>query len=100
MRSFFEFAIRKGWAKVAHADAIQAPKSEKKLPKTLDVDQTAQFERARRFSLGATRPLLLELIYSSGLRLAEVVGLNLTDIDLRDSMVTVLGKGSKQRMLP
>jgi integrase/recombinase XerC len=43
---------------------------------------------------------LLELIYSSGLRLAEVVGLNLHDIDVRDAMLTVLGKGSKQRMLP
>ena len=101
MRSFFEFAMRKGWAKINPADAIQAPKSEKKLPKTLDVDQTAQFVSVQGDSVLALRDrALLELIYSSGLRLAEVVGLNLTDIDLRDAMVTVLGKGSKQRMLP
>lgn len=101
MRSFFEFAIRKGWAKNNPADAIQAPKSPKKLPKTLDVDQTAQFVSVEGDSILALRDrALLELIYSSGLRLAEVVGLNLRDMDLQDAMVTVLGKGSKTRMLP
>ncbi|RYZ84436.1 MAG: tyrosine recombinase XerC, partial [Moraxellaceae bacterium] len=83
------------------ADAIQAPKSPKKLPKTLDVDQTAQFVSVANDSILSLRDrALLELIYSSGLRLAEVVGLNLRDIDLQDAMVTVLGKGNKTRMLP
>jgi integrase/recombinase XerC len=101
MRSFFEFAIRKQWIKNNPADAIQAPKSPKKLPKTLDVDQTAKFVEVVGESTLATRDrAMLELMYSSGLRLAEVVGLNLQDIDLSDSMVTVLGKGSKTRMLP
>jgi integrase/recombinase XerC len=101
MRSFFEFAIRKEWVKINPADAIQAPKSPKKLPKTLDVDQTAQFVSVEGDSVLALRDrALLELIYSSGLRLAEVVGLNLADVDLRDQMVTVLGKGNKQRILP
>ncbi len=100
-RSFFEFAIRQGWANSNPADAIQAPKSEKKLPKILDVDQTAQFVNLPGDSALALRDrALLELIYSSGLRLAEVVGLNLGDMDLRDAMVTVLGKGAKQRNLP
>ncbi len=101
MRSFFAFAIRKGWAKNNPADAIQAPKSAKKLPKTLDVDQTAQFVSVEGDSILALRDrALLELIYSSGLRLAEVVGLNLSDVDLKEGMVTVLGKGNKTRMLP
>ncbi|GGY82963.1 tyrosine recombinase XerC [Cellvibrio zantedeschiae] len=101
MRSFFAFAIRKGWAKNNPADAIQAPKSPKKLPKTLDVDQTAQFVSVEGDSILALRDrALLELIYSSGLRLAEVVGLNLHDMDLQEGMVTVLGKGNKSRMLP
>ena len=101
MRSFFEFAIRKEWAKNNPADAIQAPKSAKKLPKTLDVDQTAKFVEVQGDSILATRDrAMLELMYSSGLRLAEVVGLNLQDLDLSDSMVTVLGKGDKTRMLP
>jgi len=101
MRSFFEFAIRNGWAKNNPADAIQAPKSPKKLPKTLDVDQTAQFVSVQGDSELALRDrALLELIYSSGLRLAEVVGLDLQNIDMHEEMVTVLGKGNKQRMLP
>lgn len=101
LRSFFEFAIRNHWANNNPADAIQAPKSPKKLPKTLDVDQTAQFVEVEGDSVLAIRDrALLELIYSSGLRLAEVVGLNLQDLDLDDAMLTVLGKGNKTRMLP
>jgi len=101
LRSFFEFAIHRGWANNNPADTIQAPKSAKKLPKTLDVDQTAQFVSVNGDSQLALRDrALLELIYSSGLRLAEVVGLNLADIDVQDAMVSVLGKGSKTRMLP
>lgn len=101
MRSFFDFAIRNQWIKNNPADAIQAPKSPKKLPKTLDVDQTAQFVDVQGDSVLAVRDhALLELIYSSGLRLAEVVGLNLSDIDLTDALVTVTGKGNKTRLLP
>lgn len=101
MRSFFEFAIRNKWAPNNPADSIQAPKSPKKLPKTLDVDQIAKFVQVEGDSVLALRDhALLELIYSSGLRLAEVVGLNLHDIDLADAMITVLGKGNKTRILP
>lgn len=101
MRSFFRFAIRSGWIKNDPADGIQAPKSPRKLPKTLDADQTAQFIEVDGEGFITRRDrALLEIIYSSGLRLAEVTGLNLTDLDLGEGMVTVLGKGSKQRMLP
>lgn len=101
LRSFFEFAIRNHWAKINPADGIQAPKSPKKLPKVLDADQTAQFVEIDGDSTLAVRDrALLELIYSSGLRLAEVVGLDLNDIDLAEGLVTVTGKGSKQRVLP
>ena len=101
MRSFFAFAIRNGWAKNNPADAIQAPKSPKKLPKTLDVDQTAQFVSVQGESdLDLRDRALLELMYSSGLRLAEVVGLDVNHIDLQDQMVIVKGKGNKTRMLP
>jgi integrase/recombinase XerC len=101
MRSFFEFAIRNHWMSNNPADAIQAPKSPKKLPKTLDVDQAAQFVVIQGESALALRDTaLLELMYSSGLRLAETVSLNLNDVDLRDALVTVTGKGSKTRLLP
>lgn len=101
LRSFFRFAIKCGWMKNNPADGIQAPKSPQKLPKTMDVDQTAQFVEVGGDSFIARRDrALLELIYSSGLRLAEVTGLDLSDIDLQEGMVNVTGKGSKQRILP
>lgn len=101
MRSFFEFAIRHGWIKNNPADGIQAPKSPKKLPKTLDVDQAAQFVSIDGDStLGLRDHALFELMYSSGLRLAEAVGLNVLDVDLNDALVTVTGKGNKTRILP
>lgn len=101
MRSFFEFAIRNGWMKTNPADAIQAPKSAKKLPQTLDVDQAAQFVAIEGESNLALRDrALLELIYSSGLRLAEAVGLDMLHLDLQDALVTVKGKGNKTRILP
>jgi integrase/recombinase XerC len=101
MRSFFEFAIRNNWTTNNPADAIQAPKSSKKLPNTLDVDQAAQFVAVKGDSVLALRDCaLLELIYSSGLRLAEAVGLNLLDVDLAEALVTVTGKGNKTRLLP
>ncbi|ARU28219.1 tyrosine recombinase XerC [Cellvibrio sp. PSBB006] len=101
LRSFFRFAIKRGWMKNNPADGIQAPKSPKKLPKTLDADQTSQFVEVTGDSFIACRDrALLELVYSSGLRLAEVTGLNVTDVDLKEGMVNVVGKGSKQRILP
>lgn len=101
MRSFFAFAIRNGWASNNPADAIQAPKSAKKLPKTLDVDQAAQFVSVSGDSALALRDrALFELMYSSGLRLAEAVGIDVLDVDLQDALVSVTGKGNKARLLP
>lgn len=101
LRSFFNFCIRNNWCVNNPADNIQAPKSQRALPKTLDVDQSAQFVDIKGDSFLARRDrALLELIYSSGLRLSETTGLNLFDLDLTAGMVQVLGKGNKQRALP
>lgn len=101
LRGFFRYGIKQGWLAADPADGISAPKSPKRLPKTLDVDQTAQFVSLEGDDFLRLRDhALLELIYSSGLRLAEVVGLNLSDIDWGEAMVTVLGKGNKTRTLP
>ncbi len=101
LRSFFQFCIRRGWMKNNVADGISAPKSPKRLPKTLDVDQTAQFVAVEGDDFINKRDrALLELIYSSGLRLAEVTSLNVNDIDWGDAMLTVTGKGRKTRVLP
>lgn len=101
IRSFFTFAMGLQWMTTNPADGIAAPKSPKKLPKTLDVDQAAQFVNVSADSELALRDAaLLELIYSSGLRLSEAVGANTDDIDWAQAIILVRGKGSKERLLP
>lgn len=102
LRSFFQFCIKRQWMSNNIADGIAAPKSPKKLPKTLDVDQAIQFVEVEGDNFIQQRDrALVELIYSSGLRLAEVVALNLNDIDWGDAMLWVIaGKGDKSRVLP
>lgn len=101
LRSFFQFCIRRGWLKNNIADGITAPKSPKALPKTLDADQAAQFVQVEGDDFINKRDrALVELIYSSGLRLAEAVSLDINDIDWGDAMLTVTGKGRKTRTLP
>jgi len=101
VRSFLAFLLREGAVRHNAALEVRAPKAARRLPQTLDVDQMA-----RLLSVTPADPLqlrdlaLMELLYSSGLRLAEVVGLRLTDLDLSDRQVRVLGKGSKQRIVP
>jgi integrase/recombinase XerC len=101
LRSFFQFCIRRGWLKNNIAEGISAPKSPKALPKVLDADQAAQFVQVEGDDFINKRDrALVELIYSSGLRLAETVSLNINDIDWGDAMLTVTGKGKKTRTLP
>ncbi|HQQ63075.1 MAG TPA: tyrosine recombinase XerC [Pseudomonadales bacterium] len=81
--------------------AIRAPKSPRKLPRTLDVDQMNQLLSIEGDSWLEKRDhAMLELFYSSGLRLAELAGLDLTALNLDEGLVRVLGKGSKARIVP
>lgn len=101
LRSFFRFAIRERWIKVNPADDIQAPKAPKKLPKTLDVDQAVQFVNIKGDDFINCRDrAMVELFYSSGLRLTELINIDVIDIDFRDALIVVTGKGNKQRTLP
>lgn len=101
IRSFFRFLIRSGAATNNPANGIRAPKTPRRLPATLDVDQTAQLLASDDQSDVGVRDLaLMELIYSSGLRLSEAVGLNLADLDDGSGTVTVIGKGKKTRIVP
>ncbi|HEX9474874.1 MAG TPA: tyrosine recombinase XerC [Steroidobacteraceae bacterium] len=101
LRTFFAFLLREGLVRHNPALDIRAPKAGRRLPHALDVDQMG-----RLLAMPATGPLgqrdlaMMELLYSSGLRLAELVGLNLADLDLADRTVRVLGKGSKTRIMP
>ncbi|HWQ94410.1 MAG TPA: tyrosine recombinase XerC [Gammaproteobacteria bacterium] len=80
---------------------ILAPKSGRRLPATLDVDQMARLLDIKMTEGLACRDhALMELCYSSGLRLAELVGLDVRDIDLTDATVRITGKGNKVRVVP
>lgn len=81
---------------------IRPPKPHKHLPPTLDADEAVQLVNVRDDDNPITRRdhAILELFYSSGLRLAELTNLNLTDIDLDERLVRVIGKGNRERILP
>jgi len=101
LRCLFRFLLREN--QVAHnpADGVSAPKSKRPLPKVLDVDQMSRLLDIKdKQPLSIRDRALMELMYSSGLRLAELVGLNMNDLDQRDAIITVTGKGNKTRVLP
>jgi integrase/recombinase XerC len=101
LRSFYEFLMREGHARRNPALDVQAPKSKKRLPATLDADQMARLLNFRADdSVSARDKAMMELFYSSGLRLSELTGLDLAAIDLKDRTVRVVGKGSKTRIVP
>ncbi|HET8691090.1 MAG TPA: tyrosine recombinase XerC [Steroidobacteraceae bacterium] len=101
LRGFFNYLIREKALDANPAADIRAPKAARRLPKTLDVDQvTKLLEHRPKDGLGRRDVAMLELLYSSGLRLSELAGLDVTDLDLADRTVRVLGKGSKTRVLP
>jgi integrase/recombinase XerC len=101
IRSFFEFLVRKRWLKSNPAYEVRAPKVVRRLPETLDADQMAHLLEIPQDDIFATRDLaIMELLYSSGLRLAELVGLDLVGLDLKNREVRVMGKGSKERIVP
>jgi len=101
VRSLCRFLIREGELAHEPAAGVQAPKARKRLPTTLDADTMARLLEFRSDErLGVRDKAIMELFYSSGLRLAELLGLDLTDLDLRDRTVRVLGKGRKARIVP
>lgn len=101
IRAFYRYLLKQGKVKNNPAEGIVAPKSPRKLPKVLDADQTAQLvEIDDDDTLAIRDKAMLELIYSSGLRLAELISLDLNDIDFNDRILTVTGKGNKTRSVP
>jgi len=101
LRSFYNFLIRKRLLKNNPAVDIRAPKAAKKLPDTLDTDSLSQLLNIPANSDLAIRDrAIMELFYSSGLRLSELVNLNLDSIDLKEKSLRAIGKGNKERLLP
>jgi integrase/recombinase XerC len=102
LRTFFRYLVREGVLSANPAEAVSTPKRNRYLPKTLSVDEaTTLMERGHGTTLLALRDLaILELLYSSGLRVSELTGLNVGGLDLRENLVRVLGKGRKERIVP
>ena len=100
-RSFLQFLVREKQITHNPGRGLRAPKSPHKLPAVLDVDQVNSLLAGNETTPVALRDqAIMELFYSSGLRLAELVSLNNPDIDLAEGIVTVTGKGAKTRILP
>jgi integrase/recombinase XerC len=101
VRTFYEYLMREGYAKNNPALDVRAPKTKKRLPATLDADQMGRLLDFRvDDTLSARDKAMMELFYSSGLRLSELVGLDVSGVDLQDRTVRVLGKGHKTRIVP
>jgi len=101
IRSFYDYLLREGWVRRNPALGVSAPKSRRALPGVLDVDRvSALLEFSPDDVLGVRDRAIMELMYSSGLRLSEVVALDLGDVDLREGLVAVTGKGRKRRIVP
>ncbi len=100
-RSFFRFCQKQNIINKNPCDNIQAPKPERKLPKALDVDEVSRLLNVKPQSFTDLRDFaILELIYSSGLRLTELVNIDIDHLDLRGQSLRVTGKGNKVRELP
>lgn len=101
VRTFLAWLVTEGVIGANPALNVQAPKPPRRLPSTLDADQVASLlEFAGDDDVAVRDRAMLELFYSSGLRLAELVGLDIHAIDFGDRTVRVLGKGSKSRVVP
>ena len=101
LRTYYKFLIREGYCKVNPVAVIRNPKGESRLPKSLDVDQVSELlANSPKTDIEKRDSAIFELLYSSGLRVSELVSINLSDIDLRSGVVHVLGKGNKARLVP
>ncbi len=100
-RSWFRWLLKNGVVAANPADGVRGPKAPRNLPQVLDVDEAVQLvELDTDAQLGTRDRALLELLYSSGLRVSELCGLHWNMLDLGNGLVTVTGKGNKQRTVP
>ena len=102
LKSFFKYCLRRSWIEKNPAYFVKSPKIPKKLPTVLSTDQTRrlfQLIDVHDF-ISARDAAILELFYASGIRLSELVNLQLKDIQFNNNLISVLGKGNKQRLLP
>ncbi|HEV2295643.1 MAG TPA: tyrosine recombinase XerC [Tepidisphaeraceae bacterium] len=102
LRSFYKFLIRRSLVSVNPLSTIRTPKQEKRLPKCLDLEQVQKLLEAPGDAdlLSARDKAMLEVLYSSGIRVSELVELETADLDLQEGVLRVKGKGRKDRLTP
>ncbi|MXY05300.1 MAG: tyrosine recombinase XerC [Gammaproteobacteria bacterium] len=101
LRSFFRYLEKQGVVNANPAAGVRSPKRGNRLPKTLDADLTAKLFDAKPGNALEKRDLaMIELLYGSGIRLSELVSIDLHELDLTNGMVRVTGKGEKTRIVP
>ena len=102
LRTFFQFLVREGVLELNPAKLVSTPRLEKKLPKHLSVEEAIRFIESPDLEtdLGKRDRAMLELMYATGVRVAELTTLDLGDVDFRNQLVRVTGKRRKQRIVP
>ena len=101
MRAFYDYLIKKNIIKVNPMDDINGPKIGKYLPEVLTMDEVDRLlDITPKDAFTFRNRCILELLYSTGIRISELVGLKLENLSLNDSLIKVMGKGSKERVVP
>ncbi len=102
MRQFYQHALREGWIETDPSSRIDAPKLGRPLPKSLSEDEVESLLAAPDLDSpeGFRDRTMLELLYATGLRVSELVGLRLEQVGLAQGVVRVVGKGDKERLVP
>lgn len=102
LRTFFQFLVREGVLELNPAKLVATPRKEKKLPVHLSLEDAIRFIETpdAETDFGKRDRAILELLYATGVRVSELVGLNLRDVDFRNKLLRVLGKRRKERIVP
>ena len=102
VRTFFRFLLAEGWLSVDPTERLESPKIRDRLPEFLTKEETQRLLNSPNpeKSLYWRDRSILELLYASGVRVSELVGLLISGLDLDDSFITVFGKGGKERIVP
>ncbi len=102
LRTFFQFLIREGKLESNPAKQVATPRIERKLPNHLSIEDAVRFIETPDIGtdLGRRDRAIIEFLYATGIRVGELVGINLADVDFQEKMVRVTGKRKKQRIVP
>ncbi|HHX27430.1 MAG: site-specific tyrosine recombinase XerD [Bacillota bacterium] len=102
LKAFYQFLVKENYVTSDPTDDLSSPKLVRKLPKVLTVDEVERLLNQPDLSTPAGKrdKAMLELLYATGIRVSELVNLNILDVDLKEGFVRCLGKGSKERVVP